>query len=54
MLVRIKEDKECADCGKLVTLQDQNSNKNSLHKTQDGALVCKDCFLDSEEEAERG
>ena len=54
MLVHIKEDKECADCGHVVTLEDQKNHKNNLHKTQDGAFVCKDCFLDSEEDAEQG
>lgn len=52
MLVRINEDKECADCGCAVTLEDQKNHKNNLYKTQDGALVCKDCFLDLQEDAE--
>ena len=50
MLVHIKEDKECASCGVVVTPKDQAGNKNSLYKTKEGALICKECFFDSDEE----
>lgn len=52
MLVRIKEDIKCADCGVSISVDEQKNNIKSVHKTSDGALVCKDCFFEDLEDVE--
>lgn len=48
MLIKSKENKICAECNSLVTVQDVKENKNQLYKTKEGAIVCRNCFWDAD------